>query len=140
MMARNTNSVTLSNQKEAVRADELLQLYRECGWMTAEQSVEMVATVLKFTDAVIIARSESGTLIGFAKILTDRVLYTTVAEILIHPDHRRQGVGRKIMQQVECDWGHTPIFLAAFEHNREFFEACGYTVRPTMLVASKLFR
>jgi GNAT superfamily N-acetyltransferase len=134
-----TTQVILSSVKESVSADELLCLYRECGWMTPEQSAEMVATVLEFTDAVVSARTESGTLIGFAKILTDRLLYTTVAEVLIHPDYRRQGVGREIMRQVEADWGHTPIFIAAFEYNREFFEACGYSVRPNMLVASKLF-
>jgi GNAT superfamily N-acetyltransferase len=132
--------IRITSDKALVSARDLLELYISLDWMKpADDALARVTAVLERTDGVVGAFDPDGTLVGFVKILSDGDLYTTVAEILVRPEQQRRGIGMAMMDRVRTDWGHTPIFMAAFSYNQEFFEKCGYRTRENMIVSSKWF-
>lgn len=59
-----------------------------------------------------------------------------VEQVSVHPDHGRQGIGRRLLDHV-AEWarteGHTAITLTTFRDvpwNAPYYEHCGYRVLP----------
>lgn len=46
-----------------------------------------------------IARDESGTLIGYARVVSDRATFAWVCDVLVVSQHRGQGVGRALVRE-----------------------------------------
>lgn len=130
---------SFSTDSKTVSAKEAIELYLSLKWGDdSEYSEEKMKKALENTTMIISARDESGKLIGFARVLSDRVLHTSVADIVVHPDYQRQRVGKQMMELVKKNFGSSGIFIDAFRENEKFFWECGYEKRD-MLVFSKLF-
>lgn len=50
-----------------------------------------------------IARDEDGTLIGFARAVTDRAVFAWVCDVIIAPAHRGKGLGRGLVRALMED-------------------------------------
>ncbi|MES2764383.1 MAG: GNAT family N-acetyltransferase [Bacteroidota bacterium] len=133
--------IIISHDKSEITPIELLEIYASIGWAKKDNpnAFENMSIILQNTTDFVSARDTSGKLIGIVKILSDKLVYTTVAEILVVPHLQKSGIGKKMMERVKEIYGYTPIFIAAFDYNKGFFESCGYKSRPNMLVASKWF-
>ena len=42
-----------------------------------------------------------GEQVGFARVVTDRAVFAWIADVIIHPDHRGQGLGKFVMRCIE---------------------------------------
>ena len=65
------------------------------------------------------------TLVGCVRLLTDGYFYSTITEILVHPDYQGQGIGSKLMELV---YKLSPSSLAfgVQSGNEAFFSKLGY--------------
>jgi ribosomal protein S18 acetylase RimI-like enzyme len=137
-MTSSESGIEITNDVTRIDPVALVELYNSVGWMeNREGKLEKAAAMLERIAGSVGALDGDGRLVGFVKILSDGWLYTTIAEIIVHPDFHRRGIGRLMMERVRADWGETPIFLETFAENREFFEKCGYRTREKMIVCSK---
>lgn len=128
---------TFSIGKCEVLPKELIELYTALGW--GQKSDYDEATVLKAitnTSYTVTVRNTDGKLIGMARILSDDMFHTHIAEVILHPNYRRRGIGTEIMKCVEQRYGHTSIYLDTFKGSEPFFIELGYTKRD-MIVFSK---
>lgn len=75
-------------------------------------------------------------LVGCARLLTDGHYFSTMPEILVDPDYRRQGVGSALM---EMAWKASPTSLGfgVQAGNEAFFESLGYESRMHFYVRRK---
>jgi GNAT superfamily N-acetyltransferase len=73
-------------------------------------------------------------LVGVARILTDDYVVTFVAELCVHKQWQRKGVGRLLMEAIIERFDDTAIYVDAFVGQEEFFKEVG--IKPqSMLVA-----
>ena len=77
-----------------------------------------------------------GELVGSVRILTDGYFLGTIPEIMVHPDHRRRGIGRRLM---ELAWERSPtgLYFGAQPGNEPFFERLGYQRSMTSFARRK---
>lgn len=87
-----------------------------------EYDVEATAKALDKT--INITAWDNGRLVGCLRILTDGCYFGTITELLVCPDHQRQGIGRHL---VELAKENTPttLYFGAQPHAVEFYEKCG---------------
>lgn len=106
---------------QALDADEFIGLAQRV-W-GGEYDVRLVTQALARTFNIT-ARREGG-LVGCVRVLTDGYFFGTVPELMVDPDFRRQGVGRRLM---ELAWENSPtsLFFGAQPGNETFFEKLGY--------------
>jgi GNAT superfamily N-acetyltransferase len=63
--------------------------------------------MVEHSDYVFAANSlPDGRLVGFARVLTDRVFKALVFDVIVAPDHRADGIGRGLMEQIV---GHSDL-------------------------------
>ena len=65
------------------------------------------------------------------RLLTDGYFFSTVAEVMVDPDYRRQGIGRELLRRaLEVAPGGT-LFLGAQPGQEPFVESAGFRRGPT---------
>lgn len=79
---------------------DLMALYANEWWTSARQPGE-VRKMLAHTDFVFgCVEEESGKLVGFARVLSDRVYKALILDVIVAESHRGSGLGRKLMDAI----------------------------------------
>ena len=84
----------------ARQAEELHALYLE-EWWTHRRTVEDVRRMLEGSDVVLgFEDSETGRLVGFARVISDFVYKALVLDVIVATSHRGTGLGAALMDAV----------------------------------------
>jgi predicted GNAT family N-acyltransferase len=79
---------------------ELMELYRH-EWWTKQRREDDVTRMLLHTDLVVGACTDPGDrLVGFTRVLTDRVYKALIFDVIVAQAHRGTGLGRRLSQYV----------------------------------------
>lgn len=134
------DNIKISTQKSDVTPEEVINLWITLGWGTAEDYKKLsIQTALDNTSMIVSARDDNKNLIGLARILSDGVIHATLIDIVVHPNFQKQGVGKKLMEEIKKKNLNIGIYMEAFKENEKFFEKCGYKKRDYMSVYSRKF-
>ena len=80
-----------------VDSEQLKVLYDHAPWAKG-RSLDGIKRMLENTDYVFSAWD--GRLVGFARVLTDRVYRATLWDVIVHPDYQGTGVGEALMTKI----------------------------------------
>jgi N-acetylglutamate synthase-like GNAT family acetyltransferase len=81
-----------------VKSTALQALYEHAPWAKG-RTVQGIRKMLKNTDYHFSAWDDKR-LVGFARVLTDRVYRATLWDVVIHPDYQGQGIGEALMNRI----------------------------------------
>ncbi len=107
---------------------ELLQLYNSVGWKAYTADPAGLLQAVQNSTLVVVARNE-GSLVGLVRVLSDDVSILYVQDLLVHPDHHRQGVGRFLLEDCLSRFDHVRqrVLLTDGEISQHrFYEASGF--------------
>lgn len=80
--------------------DEVVQLYRSVGWEAYSERPALLSRALAGSHLVLTARQDTGELLGLARTVSDGETICYLQDLLVHPDARRRGVGRRLTERV----------------------------------------
>lgn len=83
---------------DRLRSD-LMELYRH-EWWTNQRREEDVARMLRHTDLVVGVCADDGRLVGFTRVLTDRVFKAVIFDVIVAHAHRGTGLGARLLDYV----------------------------------------
>jgi len=119
-------------------AADVIALYGAVGWGEADDYDEdSVRSALANTLCIVHATDTDGRLIGFARLFGDGIFHTSLAEIVVHPNWQRKGVGTALLAAACELCADTSIFLETFRGQEPFYESCGFSVKSHMVVMSR---
>ena len=75
---------------------------------------------------VAVVAEMDGQVIGCLRGLTDGFISLYICEVLVSENHRKSGVGKKLMRHVHSLYPKTRMELLASSTSRSFYEAQGY--------------
>jgi GNAT superfamily N-acetyltransferase len=131
-------NIFISSSKNFIRPAEAAELYIELGWGTPKTyTTARMKKSLKNCDVVVGARNEAGELIGIARALSDFAIETKILDMIIAPEYQRQGIGAKMMREIERRARGTAIYFEAEPKNFGFAAKCGYRRRNGLAVFVK---
>jgi predicted GNAT family N-acyltransferase len=79
---------------------DLMELYRH-EWWTHQRQDEDVARMLQHSDLVVgVCTDPGGQLVGFTRVLTDRVFKALIFDVIVARAHRHTGLGRRLFDHV----------------------------------------
>jgi GNAT superfamily N-acetyltransferase len=94
---------TISSATEGVDIDALYDMLRQSYWAKERTRGEVEKTV---DNSICFSLFNGEEQIGFARILTDRVAYAVILDMIIREDFRGQGLGKWLMG---CIFAHPEI-------------------------------
>ena len=76
-------------------------------------------------------------LVGSVRVLTDGYFFSTVPEVMVDPEFRKQGIGRELLRRALDAAPGGVLFLGAQPGNERFFETAGFRRGPTGYVGRR---
>lgn len=110
--------------------DQLVDLYNSVGWLaytTDEQKPKLQEAILNST--YVVTMRSGGKLVGLARCISDDVSICYLQDILIHPDHQRHGIGRRLLSNCLERFAHVRMQVLLTddeERQKKFYESLGY--------------
>lgn len=109
---------------------ELHDLYQSVGWFAYTRHMDQLVRGVARSTFVLTARNEQGKLIGLVRALSDGETIVYVQDLLVSPDHQRQGVGRALLLRLLHETKgirQTVLITDDTASLRAFYESCGLT-------------
>ena len=97
-------------------------LYQTEKWMSFTE--EKVTSLFSTTLSHYLVLEEDQKILGFARYLTDEVLTTFLAEMIIVKSHRRKGLGQRLIEDIHKKYPLTRIELIS--EADEFYRAISF--------------
>jgi GNAT superfamily N-acetyltransferase len=139
--------VTFLISAEVPAASEILDLYREVGWTAYTKDPDALVGAIRASHDVLVARTDSGELIGLARTVSDGHTIAYLQDILVAPAHHRRGVGGALLDDLLARTQHIRqlvLITDSEESQRVFYESRGLTevhdIQPDALRSFVLFR
>lgn len=113
-------------------AEQWMSLRKSVGWATFD--IKAAADSLAATPFCVCA-FEDGELIGMARVLGDQIISFYVGNVIVRPDHQREGVGKEIMQEImryvdEHAAKGAIASLMSIAGKEDFYTQFGFSIRP----------
>ena len=89
----------VTDDKSKVNIDTVHKLLSTSYW-AADRSKEIVLTTIENSICFSVLHTDKQ--VGFARVVTDYAVFAWIADVIIHPDHRGKGLGKFLMQCIEC--------------------------------------
>lgn len=99
------------------------------GWAHRVGNAEHFARLIRASQRTAIALDGAGVVVGFARAITDGLSNGYLSMVVVAPGHRRQGLGRRLVEHVMGDSPDiTWVLRAGREGAVEFYRALGFSV------------
>jgi GNAT superfamily N-acetyltransferase len=119
------NTFHVTDDRGAVDFDFVVEMLRTSYW-ASNRSRDVIEASWRASLPFTMFDGEQR--IGFARAVTDRATFSWIADVVVHPQHRRRGAGRFVMRCVieHPDIARTKISLATRDAH-SFYESIGFT-------------
>ena len=112
---------------------EYNELRRLAEWPTYDEQV--VEKALSHTLFSVVARDESGAIIGMGRILGDNAIYMHIQDVIVRPDVQGKGIGKLIMDELleyieKVKVKNTNVGLMCSKGREKFYAGFGFVERP----------
>jgi GNAT superfamily N-acetyltransferase len=116
--------VTWADLKES----ELVALYSAVGWSAYTADPATLGAAVRGSSFVVAAR-DGDRLVGLARVVSDDASICYLQDLLVEPEHQREGIGRRLVQAVLDRYPHVRQKVLVTDDDpaqRAFYEALGY--------------
>lgn len=105
--------------------EEVLVLYRENGWSSAEKP-EQLLPALRNSHTLVTARL-NGELVGIGNAISDGHLVVYYPHMLVKPKYHGKGIGRKMMDVMQSIYGQFHQQMLTADGNAiDFYKSVGF--------------
>ena len=108
--------------------DEILNLYKSVGWCSYTNRPEMLEQAFEHS-LKILGAYDNEMLVGIIRAVGDGYSVLFIQDILVHPEHQRNGIGTKLldsMLKIYPDVYQTQLVTDCTEKTVAFYKSCGF--------------
>lgn len=98
-MATLRPAVTIEPADLERQFDAILGLYRAHNWIHASDPPRL-RTAMEHSALSLVARNNEHEVVGYARAMSDGAFAVYIADILVRPDHQRQGIGGMLLEGI----------------------------------------
>jgi len=133
-------NIRITMDQSVVALDDLARLYTESDFGFYEDLVKDSAVIKIFgggATGFFAIDMDSGKLLGAARVLSDNIITSYIAEICVLPMYRGTGLAEKLLEAVTTRFNHTAIFTCGFVGMERFLKTQGLSEKPKLFACSR---
>ncbi len=117
----------------------ILPLYQSVGWINYTRQPDMLKNAFRHSLCALGAY-DGDTLLGLVRLTGDGFSSVLIQDLLVHPDHQRQGIGSALMREALARYHHVyqiQLLTDDDEKTRQFYTSLGF--RPAASLGCAAF-
>ena len=118
---------------EIPRIDEYFPLFESTGWnSTYKMAPAQIEKAISHSSFAVSAY-HFDRLVGFARAVSDHVLYATIYDVMVHPEYQKSGIGAALVENIVAQCRAAGVFsvhLFAADGTEPFYKKIGFQPRP----------
>lgn len=124
--------IQFCDQKSQIDLKQLQKLFQLGAFWAQDRKIEDLAIAIANSDPTI-AVWDKNKLIGFARATSDGIYRATIWDVVIHPDYRGAGLGRKLVETVLSHprLSRVERVYLMTSHQQSFYERIGFVCNST---------
>jgi ribosomal protein S18 acetylase RimI-like enzyme len=113
--------------------DKLKILFNEAGWNDKTDDINRLKSMVENSQIVVTAWDE-GTMVGFARCITDYVFNGQINNVVVDPKYRRKGIGKVLIDTILDSSKQVTYMLRGSIRNENFYRSLGFEDGPISLI------
>jgi GNAT superfamily N-acetyltransferase len=101
----------------AIPEKQLRELFAVLGW---DHLVGLLPDLL-LNSTFVVSAWDGARLVGLSRVVSDRVYFSTLQQVGVHPDYQRQGLGTELVRRCIERFSKTSFLLTTDEPSNETF-------------------
>ena len=101
----------------AIPEKQLRELFAVLGW---DHLVGLLPDLL-LNSTFVVSAWDGARLVGLSRVVSDRVYFSTLQQVGVHPDYQRQGLGTELVRRCIERFSKTSFLLTTDEASNETF-------------------
>jgi ribosomal protein S18 acetylase RimI-like enzyme len=124
--------IQFCDRKSQIDLKQLQKLFQLGAFWAQDRKIEDLAIAIANSDPTI-AVWDKNKLIGFARATSDGIYRATIWDVVIHPDYRGAGLGRKLVETVLSHprLSRVERVYLMTSHQQSFYERIGFVCNST---------
>lgn len=108
-------------------AEQIVELYEKAGLPRPTNDRERIHKMYEHSNLVVTAWNDE-TLVGVSRSITDWVWSCYLADLAVHPDYKKSGIGKKLVQLTKEKLGEeSMVLLLSVPTAMEYYPKIGMT-------------
>ena len=117
--------------------DQVIELYDTAGLSRPTYDRERIATMYEHSNLIATAWDE-GKLVGVARSITDWVWSCYLADLAIHPDYQKAGLGKKLIELTKEKVGdQAMVLLLSVPTALDYYPKVGFTKQESSFIINR---
>ena len=108
-------------------------LFQGTGWNSVYKMEQAQIEKAISNSSFAVSAYDSGRLVGFARAVSDGVLYATIYDVMVYPEYQKSGIGAALVENIvgQCKAaGVFTVHLFAADGTEPFYKKFGFQARP----------
>ncbi|MFO7593788.1 MAG: GNAT family N-acetyltransferase [Pseudomonadota bacterium] len=125
--------MAIEYRNEVPHIEDYWPLFLSTGWNEIFKMEKSDIERALANSSFVIAAYAADKLVGFARAVSDGVMYAAVYDVIVHPDFQKQGIGKRLVENITklCkESGVFSVHLFAAEGTEPFYNKAGFKARP----------
>ncbi|MCR8848313.1 GNAT family N-acetyltransferase [Rossellomorea sp. SC111] len=129
------NTEILSYTERAIKPQDVMKLYQDVSWWGERQEQDIEEMLIK---GLSVGAWVDGTLVGFARAVSDGKFRAYVEDVVIHSSYRKEHIGTKLVSKVLDELSHIDVIsLFCEEHLIPFYEKNSFKYSKSQFIMHK---
>ena len=112
---------------------EYFPLFQSTGWNSTYKMAPAQIEEAICNSSFAVSAYDSGRLVGFARAISDQVLYATIYDVMVYPEYQKAGIGAALVENIVVQCKAAEVFtvhLFAADGTEPFYNKLGFKARP----------
>ena len=119
------------------KAEEVIELYDNCGLPRPTHDEERIQKMFENSNLIVTAW-ENEKLVGVSRSITDWVWSTYLADLAVHADYKKSGIGKKLIEITKEKAGaRSMILLLSVPTAMEYYPKVGFEKQNSAFIINR---
>ncbi|GIP53262.1 GNAT family N-acetyltransferase [Paenibacillus vini] len=121
-------SIVFNDSIKDLPSDQLHGLFMSVGWSDGRETIEMLKCFnLPFKNStLVISAWNDDRLIGFVRVLSDKIFRSIIYDLAIDPEFQDQGIGRELIKRCVEHFPDSEWLVQTTEKISGYYEKIGF--------------